>query len=184
MFSLFLFGCTDYQAQNKQLTEENKQLKIENEQLREENNELIEEIQGTKENKKKLSLRLADYGRENAMQKKEIEALELSDNEVIIPKGLNLEVFKVLLTYFKGVNENDEDKIRSVVKTGEWNEERLLNWGKSSQVNLVRVHTFGEDDIGRPRYVMNIYFYFNGKLSLKTFIMHKFKTGWRLVDID
>ena len=104
-------------------------------------------------------MRLSDYGSENTMLKKEIEALKLSDNEVIIP-------------------------IRSVIKTGAWNEERLLNWGKSSQVNLVRVYNFGEDDIGRPRYVMNICFCFNGKLSLKTFVMHKFKTGWNLVDID
>ncbi len=166
LFLVFLVGCTSTNSQNQV------------EELKQENSKLLEEVGNLTESN-------ASYEQQVNKLSQQIEELELDENKVIIPKKLDLEVLKVMLIYFEGAKENDDEKIRSTIKLDSWNKDGLIAWGKRNlkKSGLIKVIDFEQDDVGRPRYIINFSYGTEGNMIV-TFVFQKFDNSWKIVSID
>ncbi len=151
----------------------------------EEKEELTQKVADLEKANWKLYDETVQYSRQITKLEKKIDRLELTEDQLIIDTRLNLDVLEVILKYFEGIKENDDDKIKSAVSSDYFPQvKKLLNWNEEVE-NLKEIGFMGERDVGRPEVITGVSWVRpDGNVNGRMFVLQKFQDGWEIVMID
>jgi len=147
---------------------------------------LIEQAKKLQQENSLLSDKVGNYETEIKLLKKKISEMELKENQVIIDRRIDLDVLAVLFKFFEGINEDNLDKVSSTISSKGLvhGEEVIPKLRKGEQIILKEITSFSEDNVGRPRYIINVRWKQGDHNVFRMFVFHKIDNAWKIVDID